>query len=150
MLRVIDTLGCWVLKICSLMNKINATKNTKLFLYKRNLEFIAIDRRVFIKLDENAKLFIQDVLSSEFEYYQILDNGNVLDKFLMNQHKPKNNLISQVWFNSLFEFELIPAEYWEHLKFAIKMREDYNLPLHIDPLFIVFTRVIKDFHYNKE
>jgi len=149
MFRFIDTLGGWILKLCSLLNKVNSPKNVKLFLYKRKLTFFGVDQRVFIKLDDNAERFIQDVLSSEFEHYQIVDKNSPLDKFLMERHKPKNNFISQVWFNHLFEFEIIPAEYWEHLEFAIKMREEYNLPLHIDPLFIVYTRTIKDF-YPKE
>lgn len=149
MFRFIDTLGALILKLCSLLNKINIPKNIKLFLYRRNLIFFAIDRRVFIKLDENAERFIQDVLSSEFEHYQIVDNDNPLDKFLMERHKPKNKFITQVWFNHLFEFEMIPVEYWEHLEFSIKMREEYNLPLHIDPLFIVYTRTIKEFYPNE-
>ena len=149
MFRFIDLLGDYFLKICSLFNKVNNPKNVKLFLYRRNLTSFMIDKRIFIKMDDNANRFIHEVLLAEFDHYQIIDNANPLDKYLMERHKPKNKFISEVWFNSIFEFEMIPCEYWKHLEFSIQMREEYNLPLHIDPLFVAYTRTIKEFNDMK-
>lgn len=143
-MNIIDKLGSYTIRFFSMFGRVNKKKNVNLFLYKRNLTLIQFCDRIFIKLDKTGETFIQEILSSEFEKYTII-NKNAIDKFLNDKNKPTNKFIVQVWFNDLFRFEIINDEHWKHLQFAVDFANKYDLPISLDSTFVHFIENIEKF-----
>jgi hypothetical protein len=140
------TIYNWAISVISR----RTNKLANIFLYKRNISVIRHGERVFIKNDQQSQLFIQEVLIPDkiFKQYTVADNEkNVFKRFFIEEHKPKNKAITEVWYSNDFEFEFVSSKYWNHLQFSIKLIEDYDLPLFLDALFVYSIKNISSFKF---
>lgn len=99
-MNIIDKLGQVVLSFFGIFRDFNKTRNVELFLFKRNLNIIKFNNRIFIILDQAGETFIKDCLMNNFSAYTI--NKSKLDNFIGRKYQPGNEFISQVWYNDSF------------------------------------------------